>query len=85
MPASMPSGARLTLEVERASNFNARFPAAEAGEPDEDGVVIRPSERVYLCPYVVHRNSCYRPQPDRFRPERFAAGASNGRPRYAYR
>ena len=40
--------------------------------------------KAYLCPYVVHRNPRYWPEPERFVPDRFADPAANGRPRYAY-
>lgn len=39
---------------------------------------------VLICPYVLHRNPGFWAEPDRFRPERFAPGESDGRPRYAY-
>ena len=49
------------------------------------GARIPAGAKVYLCPYVIHRNPRYWPEPDRFAPERFAPGAvAGGRPRYAY-
>jgi cytochrome P450 len=48
------------------------------------GATIPAGAKAYLCPYVVQRNPAYWPEPDRFLPARFADGAANGRPRYAY-
>jgi cytochrome P450 len=48
------------------------------------GARVAPGTKLYLCPYVVHRNPRYWPEPGRFAPERFAPGVDHGRPRYAY-
>jgi cytochrome P450 len=48
------------------------------------GARIPASAKVYLCPYVVHRNPRHWPEPNRFAPDRFADGAGKERPRYAY-
>lgn len=50
------------------------------------GARIPAGAKVYLCPYVVHRNPRYWSEPERFVPGRFAASAAEeaGRPRYAY-
>ena len=48
------------------------------------GVQIGAREKLYLCPYVMHRNPRYFPDPDRFDPLRFDQSAIKSRPRYAY-
>ena len=53
-------------------------------DPLPSGAVIPAGAKAYACPYVVQRNPAYWPEPDRFLPERFADGAADGRPRYAY-
>ncbi|MBE3558192.1 MAG: cytochrome P450 [Ktedonobacteraceae bacterium] len=39
---------------------------------------------VLLCPYTTHRHPAFWHEPERFDPERFAAGQVANRPRYAY-
>ncbi|MEU1586975.1 cytochrome P450 [Micromonospora sp. NPDC005710] len=39
---------------------------------------------VLICPYTLHRNPEFWPEPERFRPERFDKDGSASRPRYAY-
>ena len=55
---------------------------------DEDrlpsGARIPAGAKLYLCPYVVHRDARHWPDPNRFDPERFADAVESGRPRYAY-
>src|SRR5947209_10298679 len=57
-----------------------------AGADDRlpSGTTISRGAKLYLCPYVVHRNPHLWPEPERFRPHRFGPDARNGRPRYAY-
>jgi cytochrome P450 len=39
---------------------------------------------IVISPYALHRRPDYWPQPEAFRPERFARDAEQNRPRYAY-
>ncbi|MFI6235590.1 cytochrome P450 [Micromonospora sp. NPDC050784] len=39
---------------------------------------------VLICPYTLHRNPEFWPEPERFRPERFDKDGTASRPRYAY-
>jgi cytochrome P450 len=48
------------------------------------GVVVRPGEKLYLCPYTMHRDPRWWPDPERFDPARFADAAVRARPRFAY-
>jgi cytochrome P450 len=48
------------------------------------GVRVPAGAKVYLCPFVVHRDARHWPEPERFNPRRFANGAADGRQRYAY-
>ena len=48
------------------------------------GALLPAGAKVYLCPWVVHRNPRHWPDPERFDPDRFAPGAGEGRHRYAY-
>ena len=41
------------------------------------GAAVAPGDKLYLCPWVLHRDPSYFPDPLRFRPER-------ARPRFAY-
>ncbi|MFD0900356.1 cytochrome P450 [Actinomadura sediminis] len=57
----------------------------EAMRDDEVGGYRVPAgSDVLICPYTLHRHPDYWDEPDRFAPERFAAGRSGERPRYAY-
>ncbi len=46
------------------------------------GARIPEGSKVYLCPWVVHRDARLWPEPERFDTARFAV--ENGRPRYSY-
>ena len=48
------------------------------------GYAVPAGTDVLLSPYVIHRHPRYWPEPERFVPERFAAGATEGRPKHAY-
>lgn len=48
------------------------------------GYVIPKGSLAVLSPWVVHRNSTYFPEPERFEPERWRAERRNGQPRFSY-
>ena len=48
------------------------------------GVRVPRNARLLVSPYVTHRHAEFWPQPERFRPERFAPGEEAGRHRFAY-
>ncbi len=48
------------------------------------GFEIPPGSVVILSPYLTQRHPAFWPEPERFDPERFAAGAGDHRPRHAY-
>ena len=54
------------------------------GDVLPSGTVIPARARAYLCPYVVHRDARFWPEPDQFDPGRFGDGTGSNRPRYAY-
>jgi cytochrome P450 len=47
------------------------------------GTAIRAGSKLYLSPYVIHRNPRFWEEPERFDPERFMNGSARGE-RYAY-
>ena len=49
-----------------------------------DGYRIPAGADVMICPYTLHRHPAFWPDPDQFRPERFAASAPPPAHRYAY-
>ena len=48
------------------------------------GAHIPAGSKLYLCPYVVHRDPRFYTDPERFDPERFTPEATRARPRFAY-
>ena len=48
------------------------------------GYSLRAGSILVMSPYALHHNPRYWPDPERFLPERFAAGAETAAPRYAY-
>jgi cytochrome P450 len=58
-------------------------------EPQEhdrlpSGAVVRPGEKLYLCPYTMHRHPRWWDAPDRFDPTRFEDRTGPARPRFTY-
>ncbi len=48
------------------------------------GAKIPQGTKLYLSPYVSHRNPAYFPSPEQFCPERFRPESRQSRPKYAY-
>ncbi len=48
------------------------------------GVRVPAGARLYLCPYVTHRDPRFFPEPGQFQPERFAEASRQARHRFAY-
>ena len=56
-----------------------------AGDSLPSGAHLPAGGKVYLCPWLVHRNPRLWPEPERFDPSRFESGArEEERPRYSY-
>jgi cytochrome P450 len=53
-------------------------------DDDVGGYRVPGGADVLVCPYTLHRNREFWPDPERFDPERFAPERSADRPRYAY-
>ena len=60
------------------------FPRETAVDVVLGGYTIPKGSMIYVAPYVIHRNPEYFPDPERFNPERFRAGAEKQLPRGAY-
>lgn len=48
------------------------------------GAAVSRGTKLYLCPYVTHRDARFFPDPQRFDPERFGPSARRARPKLAY-
>ena len=48
------------------------------------GARIQSGDKLYLCPYTMHRHPRYYPEPDRFDPDRFIPEAISGRPKFTF-
>ncbi len=57
---------------------------AKGSDALPDGTPVPAGSKIYLCPYVVHRDSRLWPDPERFDPGRFSPEKARGRPRYAF-
>jgi cytochrome P450 len=54
------------------------------GEDVIGGYHIPKNSEIFISPHLVHRNSTFWEDPERFDPERFSPGRSAGRPQFAY-
>jgi cytochrome P450 len=70
-------------EVMERMAAEAAFVNAEA-PAYEDLAKLKYSRNVLIFPYITHRHPRWWPEPESFRPERFAPENSASRPRYAY-
>lgn len=59
----------------RVANEAAKLPS---------GAQIEPGEKIYLCPYTMHRHDKFYPDPDRFDPNRFSPEAVRSRPKFSF-
>lgn len=60
----------------------ARTAAADDVLPS--GWRVPAGKTIFVCPYTLHRDGAYWPDPERFDPERFSEAGAAGRPRTAY-
>ena len=71
-------------EVLRLYPPAAVIPRQANGADTIGGFRVRRNARMLISPYVTQRRDDFWPEPDRFRPERFAPGEEDGRHRFAY-
>ena len=71
-------------EVLRLYPPAAVIPRQADGPDNIDGFKVRRNARLLLSPYVTHRRGDFWPEPERFRPERFAPGREASRHKFAY-
>jgi cytochrome P450 len=57
---------------------------AAIADDNFEGIEIPAGTNMILCPYAIHRRPDVWPEPEAFRPERFAAREERGIDRYAY-
>ncbi len=57
---------------------------AQHDDPLPSGFNFPACSKLYLCPYVTHRDPRYFPDPDRFDPKRFDESTKKTRPKFAY-
>jgi cytochrome P450 len=57
---------------------------ARNGDVLPSGTRVPAGSKLYMCPYVMHRNPAYFPEPEKFDPERFSEEARKERHRVAH-
>lgn len=57
---------------------------AQYDDPLPSGFNVPAGSKLYLCPYVTHRDPRYFSDPARFDPKRFAESTRKSRPKFAY-
>jgi cytochrome P450 len=60
------------------------LPRRALADDEVGGYHVPAGADVLICPYTLHRHPAFWKDPDRFDPERFAAGRAGERSRYAY-
>ena len=71
-------------EVLRLYPPAAVIPRQANGRDNIDGFKVRRNARLLISPYVTHRRNDFWPEPDQFRPERFAPATGASRHGFAY-